>query len=843
MADSNVPPIPGFQLRSSVGHGSFGEVYSATLPDGTPCAIKRFSSMAIDRMHVAKTFHQYWRIPERHSGLVHLLDWNFEQAPYYCASEWMGDFQRLEDCPAPLPEPEAWALLEQIADALAHLHKHGVTHGNLHPGNIFVRRDKDETVVKVAEFGACYKEGIHYLDLRENAYFASPEQLLEPAGIEAGLGPRWDVYRFGAIAFWLITGKLPRGRGYRNQRAHQQANSDGRYIPVDPQEFAQDCLANPDFEWTEKTTDRAFVTRRELVEKCLAINTAERPVDLRDVVHQFRELDAQFSLEDAEKRIAAERRRQHGKLAATRALSFVLAVLLIAAGVHLTKHLLENRAYSRSVAALDETVVTQREKIEGIVAQSKELERDLKESRAAADQFFARLAQDGFSLNGKPCGEMTPARLLEAEEYYQRTLEQVSTEPENDVERARCMHSLAHIENCLERRDKALAMFEKSALLLTSILKKEDLGDLDREDSYERLADCYLELAELYTPDPDDYVLRCLQLATRHFTHLTEFRARDRALELLRVETGVRLAKELENHRRFEESVNAYAEAAVLLENLKGWEETAAQRLDLRADIQYHTALALRKLERNAEAIDAHLAALETLGEIRAKTDGYGPGQRLRMALSYTELGELFAAGSQEDKAPDIHNEALRVLLGLSETQPDSPEIALALARNCRDVARLQAKSGQSGEAQRLSQSALETLEEIAQTHPDNLACLFALAEAQVGHAELLGVKGKTAGGYLEKSMAGTEKIAETVSKAAGSLPSAQQRNHQIRLAGLYHHLGDLAEQRGEKETAKTCYSRAVKEWEFLAKNQNTSDRTWIEASLNVSRNELRSLQ
>lgn len=148
-------------------------------------------------------------------------------------------------------EPECWELIRIMADTLGHAHKYGVKHGNLHPGNLFLLEHQYGTrQLRIGDFATGMMGQVHHVDLGETAYFAAPEQLLSlGADFEGGKAERWDVYRFGAVAFWLLNRMLPRARGYRRARAQNIANSGGRPVPIDPFQLAESALDEGKLSW------------------------------------------------------------------------------------------------------------------------------------------------------------------------------------------------------------------------------------------------------------------------------------------------------------------------------------------------------------------------------------------------------------------------------------------------------------------------------------------------------------------------------------------------------------------------------------------------------------------
>ena len=91
----------------------------------------------------------------------------------------------------------AWDILRQMLEALAFAHVKGVAHRDLKPANLMLAADGR---LKVTDFG---------LTLLRNAppgevHYRAPEQF-----DDGPISTRTDLYQVGAIAYHLITGKLP----------------------------------------------------------------------------------------------------------------------------------------------------------------------------------------------------------------------------------------------------------------------------------------------------------------------------------------------------------------------------------------------------------------------------------------------------------------------------------------------------------------------------------------------------------------------------------------------------------------------------------------------------------
>lgn len=113
--------------------------------------------------------------------------------------------------PQPLSLRRAWPIMRRVLQGLAALHSRGLAHGALHARNIAVGPDDDTPPVRLLDSGSYHlRAATSPLLLRHGAgsahlaAWAAPEQLFgEPTS------PRSDVYSFGLLCHYLLTGRLP----------------------------------------------------------------------------------------------------------------------------------------------------------------------------------------------------------------------------------------------------------------------------------------------------------------------------------------------------------------------------------------------------------------------------------------------------------------------------------------------------------------------------------------------------------------------------------------------------------------------------------------------------------
>jgi serine/threonine protein kinase len=169
----SLPEIAGHELQDLVGSGRCGAVYRAAAGNGKACAVKVFSSMAINRKALSTAIRALQQMPH-HRGVLPIDSFSFEKSPYFCVMPLVGVMTKdsagrrqwqtptIESLCAGLAPDQAWRHIYEIADALAWLHKHGLPHGNLRPCNVLLEDDA-ESSIRLADVAQGWVGGIHHL--------------------------------------------------------------------------------------------------------------------------------------------------------------------------------------------------------------------------------------------------------------------------------------------------------------------------------------------------------------------------------------------------------------------------------------------------------------------------------------------------------------------------------------------------------------------------------------------------------------------------------------------------------------------------------------------------------
>jgi serine/threonine protein kinase/WD40 repeat protein len=220
---STVPAIPDHALLRTIGRGAYGEVWLARNVMGTLRAVKiiwrrQFDSARPFERELAG-IQRYEPVSRSSGGLVHVLHVgkNDAESYFYYVMELADDAagsegveesaDKISNAYEPrtlrsdlkrlgrLPTSDCLRLAIEAASGLAQLHRHGLIHRDVKPGNIiFVNRR-----AKLADIGLVTAEG-------EGRTFVGTEGYIPPEGPGT---PAADLYALGVVLYEASTGFPP----------------------------------------------------------------------------------------------------------------------------------------------------------------------------------------------------------------------------------------------------------------------------------------------------------------------------------------------------------------------------------------------------------------------------------------------------------------------------------------------------------------------------------------------------------------------------------------------------------------------------------------------------------
>ncbi|MGV9555258.1 bifunctional serine/threonine-protein kinase/ABC transporter substrate-binding protein [Streptomyces sp. NPDC003522] len=233
LRSSDPARIADHRLLGRLGAGGMGVVYLARTPGGALVALKvllaeyaeepGFKERFRREIEVARRVDSPWAVP--------LVDADPDAGAPWLATAFVPGPSLGEAVTAygPLPEHGLRLLGARLAEALGEVHRAGLVHRDLKPGNVLIAHDGprliDFGIARAPEDGTLTATGM----VVGTPGYLSPEQAEGRGG--DGIGPASDVFSLGCVLAFAATGRAPFGGGavdallYR--AVHDPADLDG----------------------------------------------------------------------------------------------------------------------------------------------------------------------------------------------------------------------------------------------------------------------------------------------------------------------------------------------------------------------------------------------------------------------------------------------------------------------------------------------------------------------------------------------------------------------------------------------------------------------------------------
>jgi hypothetical protein len=279
-----------YTIEEKIGEGGMGTVYRAQ--HGLlkrPTAIKLLSPQWNEPRYLDQFRREVQMTATlRHPNTITIYDYGCtEDGTFYYAMELLNGvtLQEIVSADSPLPEPRVIHILRQCAMALDEAHSRGLVHRDIKPGNIMMTQQGGaHDVTKVLDFGLVKNVDsapdvarATSDEIKGTPPFMSPEQILEPAHIDA----RSDLYSLGAVGYYLLTGRFVFDGTTTVQLIAQHLTAN----PEPPSSVAQRDV-NPDLE--------------RIIMQCLEKKRDDRPTSGAEISERLRALPIErWSQQDA----------------------------------------------------------------------------------------------------------------------------------------------------------------------------------------------------------------------------------------------------------------------------------------------------------------------------------------------------------------------------------------------------------------------------------------------------------------------------------------------------------------------------------------------------------------
>ncbi|MEU0137884.1 serine/threonine-protein kinase [Streptomyces sp. NPDC006296] len=204
--------IGAYRLLARLGAGGMGQVFLGRSPGGRLVAVKEIRDDLSDHPEALARFRREAATVEavRSAYTAQLIEASLDTPPYWLVTEYVAGPTLLAAVRAggPFPPDSALKLFAALAEGLAAVHAHGVTHRDLKPQNVILSPQGPQLI----DFGIARGIGQTVLTAAGTAPgtpgFAAPEVVLRNEA-----GPAADVFALGATLAYTATGRPPFGSG------------------------------------------------------------------------------------------------------------------------------------------------------------------------------------------------------------------------------------------------------------------------------------------------------------------------------------------------------------------------------------------------------------------------------------------------------------------------------------------------------------------------------------------------------------------------------------------------------------------------------------------------------
>lgn len=276
----DISDVGPYQMQEVLGEGGMGRVYLAE--HALLCrqsAVKLLTGDGID-LNVISRFEREVQLASQltHPNTISIYDFGRDRdGRFYYAMEYINGAHlgQLVEYAGAIHPGRCIYLLRQLCRALSEAHLAGVVHRDIKPQNIMVcNRGGEPDFVKLFDYGLvkAFAPGVSHGTTSQTKVvvgtprFMAPERLNSPWLAD----PRVDIYSVGAVAYYLLTGKLPPLFTLSGPASNEQPGIETLDLPVGAVEFG------------------------DLLGMCMSPEPSDRPSSMLGLLRDLEELAEKF---------------------------------------------------------------------------------------------------------------------------------------------------------------------------------------------------------------------------------------------------------------------------------------------------------------------------------------------------------------------------------------------------------------------------------------------------------------------------------------------------------------------------------------------------------------------
>ena len=253
-----------YQVIEEIGHGGMGKVYKVVdtkIKEKVALKLIR-PEIASDRQTVER-FSNELRLARniRHKNVCGMYDIGEAEGARYFTMEYISgeDLKSFLHRVGRLPIGKAVSISQQVCEGLAEVHRLGVVHRDLKPGNVMIDKDGNARIMDFGIARSLTGKGITGAGVMIGTpEYMSPEQV---EGEE--VDQRSDIYSLGIILYEMVTGRVPFDGDTPLSVAHKQKYE----LPPDPREInpqVPENLSRLILKCLEKDKEKRFQTAADV---------------------------------------------------------------------------------------------------------------------------------------------------------------------------------------------------------------------------------------------------------------------------------------------------------------------------------------------------------------------------------------------------------------------------------------------------------------------------------------------------------------------------------------------------------------------------------------------------